>query len=424
MRGQVTGQGSLPNVNQAKNLTREELLEAMSKINTANATSIVLDCQPFNGDSTDKHAFEAWYAQFDTVVKANPTWDDKTQLTYLKSKIQGNAKNHIRAIKLEIGGFDQAIAALRKRYSNKEHNKDQLFLKITNARPSYCPDYSKTEHFISEMHATLLDLKNYYGIDLLTPGSGGYAYVSHLIFYRLSHEIQGTLVTKLNKNFPTFHEIYDNYIEVISNLNKFKRKKSEYKDFSDGTKGKKQFTPFSDTKNVQQTENFASNANPVKSGNEIPYHCRFCGTDGHASSYCRTYAKLEARQKKCVELGLCSLCTKSTHTTESCYGKNNKLNFPCRICKSRAHVAAMCDNKKVVKTEQTHVCLSTNLQNQSNYLLPIISMQMQGHDGTLFKFNCLLDTASSRTYISQAISDKLNLNSNLCKDVEYQVKTF
>ena len=100
------------------------------------------------------------------------------------------------------------------------------------------------------------------------------------------------------------------------------------------------------------------------------------------------------------------------------------MHFSCRICRSRAHVAAMCDNKKIVKTEQTNVCLSTNLQNQFNYLLPIILMQMQGHDGTLFKFNCLLDTASSRTYISQAISDKLNLNSNLCKDVEYKVKTF
>ena len=32
LHGQVTGQGSLPNVDQAKNLTREELLEVVTKI--------------------------------------------------------------------------------------------------------------------------------------------------------------------------------------------------------------------------------------------------------------------------------------------------------------------------------------------------------------------------------------------------------
>ena len=49
---------------------------------------------------------------------------------------------------------------------------------------------------------------------------------------------------------------------------------------------------------------------------------------------------------------------------------------------------------------------------------------MQGHNGEVVKFNCLLDTASSRSYISQNVSEKLNLNKDLCKNVDYKVKTF
>ena len=103
---------------------------------------MILDCQSFNGDSIDKHNFEPWLAQFNTVIKANPSWDDAGKLTYLKKKVGGAAKAVIRPVSLDQGGFNQAVEALKKRYSNKFYNKDQLFLKLTNAKPAYCPEYS------------------------------------------------------------------------------------------------------------------------------------------------------------------------------------------------------------------------------------------------------------------------------------------
>ena len=77
-----------------------------------------------------------------------------------------------------------------------------------------------------------------------------------------------------------------------------------------------------------------------------------------------------------------------------------------------------------LKQAQTNVCLSTNIQNLSNYLLPILKLQMKGHNGKLINFNCLFDTASSRSYISNCISDQMGLHKELVKDVEYNVKTF
>ena len=49
---------------------------------------------------------------------------------------------------------------------------------------------------------------------------------------------------------------------------------------------------------------------------------------------------------------------------------------------------------------------------------------MKGHNGKFINFNCLFDTASSRSYISNCISDQMGLHKELVKDVEYNVKTF
>ena len=122
---------------------------------------------------------------------------DAGKLTFLKKKVGGAAKTVIRPVSIDVGGFDQAIDALKKRYSNKPYNKDQLFYKLFHAKPSFCPEYSKTENFIGEMRATLLDLKTHYGADLLSPGSGGYDFISHIIFHKLSGEIQNSFINKL-----------------------------------------------------------------------------------------------------------------------------------------------------------------------------------------------------------------------------------
>ena len=400
-----------------QSMSREELLEAMSKLNN-NPGTMILDCQNFNGDSVDKHNFEPWLAQFNTVIKANPAWDDAGKLTFLKKKVGGAARTVIRSVSIDVGGFDQAIEALKKRYSNKAYNKDQLFHKLYHAKPAFCPEYSKTENFIGDMKAILLDLKAHYGADLLTPNTGGYEFVSHLIFHKLSGEIQNSFINKLHKNYPTFDDIYDNHLEVIANLNRTRKKKVENKDNNSGARTKNNFTTPTE---VKPADNFASAASQIKRFDKV-FHCRFCGVDGHASSRCKVYPSLETRLKKCSELGLCALCTQSNHATDSCFGKSNKLRFPCKSCNTSKHVTAMCDQR--IRTEINNVCLSTSLKTQSNYLLPILAIQMQGHSGKVVKFNCLLDTASSRSYISQTVSDQLNLNRELCKTVDYQVKTF
>ena len=49
---------------------------------------------------------------------------------------------------------------------------------------------------------------------------------------------------------------------------------------------------------------------------------------------------------------------------------------------------------------------------------------MEGHNDNLIKFNVLLDTASSRSYISEEIKNKLNINSYRLRSVVYDIRTF
>ena len=115
------------------------------------------------------------------------------------------------------------------------------------------------------------------------------------------------------------------------------------------------------------------------------------------------------------------------HTTDNCYGKVNKLYYACRFCNSYQHVGAMCQNRPIYVpkgTAITKVCLNMGVEDSSNFLLPVFSIVMEGPSGTRVKFNVLLDTGSSRTYISSYIANKLNFNVNKLNKVEYEVKTF
>ena len=390
-------------------------------IESKNSTTVVLDCKEFHGSEIDKLRFGQWLPQLNTVIKNNPNWDEAAKLTYLKSKVKGAAGNVIRPINEETGTFSEAIEALKKQYLNVSANKDQLLSKIYSNKPSYCNEYIKLEQYIAEVRANLLDLKNHYSCDLTEEKSGGYQFVSHLIFSKLPFEFQNALINKVSNSYPTWNHIYEHHVEIINNLRRYRRKKNEFI-----PKNKK---PQHNPAPANNSDNFATATAKVNmTNNDKKYHCRLCIADGHTSSHCNVYPNIKDRRDRCVELKLCTLCTLANHAQDKCFGKSNQLKYPCKLCNSSGHVTAMCDQVKPrlhnVKQESNNICLNTNMQNQSNFLLPIIKIGMRGHNGKIIYFNCLLDTASSRSYISNKISDQMGLIPKNVSEVQYNVKTF
>lgn len=124
-------------------------------------------------------------------------------------------------------------------------------------------------------------------------------------------------------------------------------------------------------------------------------------------------------------MGLCLLCTSANHRTEDCYGKGNKLPRRCAHCKSRGHVTPLCnetDKGGNSPTASTHVCANTSMQEQP-YILPIVAITVfKGK--RKYRFNCLFDTGSQRTYFSRNVIERLGCYKSLLTPVEYEVKTF
>ena len=74
-----------------------------------------------------------------------------------------------------------------------------------------------------------------------------------------------------------------------------------------------------------------------------------------------------------------------------------------------------------INNNSVNICLNTDLDNFSKFLLPVIEIGVQGPKGPKVKFNALLDTGSSRSYLSKPVMNKLKLeadksrNSTGCK---------
>ena len=107
-----------------------------------------------------------------------------------------------------------------------------------NLQPSFSEDYSKTRNYIADIRNKLFDLKTHYNVDLLVPASGGYVLVSHIVFSKLSRELQRALIAETKTGYPTWDQIMANYGNVINNLNKTRAKKPSVKNESKGEKSK------------------------------------------------------------------------------------------------------------------------------------------------------------------------------------------
>ena len=262
-------------------------------------------------------------------------------------------------------------------------------------------------------------------MDLLVPASGGYVLVSHIVFSKLSRELQRALIAETKTGYPTWDQIMDNYGNVINNLNKTRAKKPSVKNESKGEKPPKLVARINST----PTMNFAT---PVAKTVKSPvdnFYCRFCNVHGHSILHCPNYVSYEDRKKKCEELGLCVFCTSLSHTTNDCPGKADNLRKPCRFCKCKKHIGTLCPKRPVWKPRSVgsidgNVCHNTKINELSNFLLPFMTMFLWGPQGPKEGFNMLVDTGSTRSYLSAKAAQILNLACKTMKIRQYEARTF
>ena len=167
--------------------------------------------------------------------------------------------------------------------------------------------------YVAEIKATMHDLKQSYSTNFIV-NSAGYLLISSVVFHKLPSVLQKPLMTKVDSNYPTLTQIFDNISNVITvltkpNINNKLRSDSR-------TMHSPVFKPHKPNTSSSTLETFATSL----AGKTNKIYCKFCDSNGYFSCNCTAYKTLEQRKTRCSELRRCFKCLSSTHMATQCSG--------------------------------------------------------------------------------------------------------
>ena len=425
----------LPPSNPPPITSQDALVSAIAKLQS-NPVKPKLQCSQFSGKDVDKLEFKNFLIQFQNCVDAGGSLPGSAKLTYLRSYLTGYAYKIISHLSITDDNYDTAVALLKDEFLDTEFIADEYFRQIIKASPKYDVNFENVRQYLNETRAALHELKSY-NIDLLEEDTSGNKLISHIIFDKLPNIIKRELVHKVDSNFPTINQLFDNYNDILKTLSRTSYKKdydqrkpqistqvksqnsSSFKIQND--KGKRN-SAVEKSKPISTLENFQTKAEKSVT---FKSHCKFCNANNHSMFLCPKYSNHDTRIDRCKELSLCDLCSSSKHMSKDCFGKENKLSYECKICKSKGHISALCmqyEPKVNGNSSHTNICINSGIQTQ-DYILPIMRISAK-RGRNKCQFNCLIDTGSQRSYLSHQVIEKLNINLTDYSSVNYDVSTF
>ena len=221
--------------------------------------------------------------------------------------------------------YEVAVKLLKDEFLDEPKMIDSAFKRILEKVPQYDAQFQGLRMYVAEIKGIISDLKTSHKVDLTVPESGGYKFVSHIIFSKIPSVIQRSLIAKSKSNYPTLDNIFENIKEVIETYNKTKptTKKSEPINMLNGQNWKPNSSSMDVSSKGGATSGTLHNFH-TKSG-QMVFYCKFCDVEGHSSYYCSKYRTLDQRKDRCKELKLCFKCTSNKHLAKDCPGKTGNL---------------------------------------------------------------------------------------------------
>ena len=284
-----------------------------------------LQCLKFSGRMSNKFEFKNSLAQFYKCVSSVSS--DKAKLSLLKSYLTGYAAQLISYLTLEEANYEVAMKLLTEEFLDIPLIVDEIFKQLLDTSSKYDANFINRKQFLSETRMDLSELRTSYNLDFFEEETPGFRIISHIVCVKLPSILQRELVHKVDTNYPTIKDIFDNYNENIKTLIKTSRKNNFNPKRNNANPNKeKNNNPKAESKNVSALENFTIRADSILSC------CKLCKKEGHLMSRCSTYANAQTRQARCRELNICTLCTSTRHKMKDCRGKRTRLPFKCSLC--------------------------------------------------------------------------------------------
>ena len=304
-----------------------------------------LKVEKFENCDSDPFCFSNFSASFNNAITAVGKISDCQKLYFLKSVLKGGALSLVEHIDLSSGGFNEAWSLLEKEFLDKD--------KIINLTLNSIIDYpnltklSEVENFITFLKFKMFELEKL-GLPFCTESTGD-VLMSLIVRNKLPKFFVIELSRKINSAHPKLSDFLEHSSDIIKMLscNEIKKQTSaaikEPKSIESAPiYSHKVHKPNDVVQQSQLSYNYAAKSDNSKFGNSNRSGCKLCFFTNHSTVHCKKYPKFVDRQKRAIELKLCSRCLSKNHLEPDCPGMTKGLPFLCSSCHTSDHVLPMC----------------------------------------------------------------------------------
>ena len=401
-----------------------------------------LSCPTFHGDR-DKNTFKSFMEQFENLIGCKTSLSDSSKLQYLKSFLRGNAYSVIQHLSNANENYEIALSLLQEEFLDEPRIIHDILDSILKTPRFTNSDLEKVGLWISETRARVFELKHF-NVDFHTDGSSGSLLMSHIISSKLPPIFLKELIQKIDNNYPTINDIFENFNKILKQLtltkpNYVANDNSRIKGSSHLMSVRPKAATWNtvvrhETKRQDPTGSPKSGPSATfMKGKPVPQTspCKFCSLSGHSMTSCTKYKTPEDRIRRCTALGLCKYCSSSKHDAESCPGLRDELSFRCFKCKALSHITALCTKAKEqstfprpgTSTSYNNLCINAGALTDQDIILPTLTLNFT-HRYTSCKIRCLLDLGSQRSYLANSLMRDFGMNENTLTQYDCNIKTF
>ena len=361
--------------------------------------------------SGDPLMWQTFWDSFSAAVHNNPNLTGVQKFNYLRAQLKGDATRVVAGFPLTDVNYQHSVTLLRERFGQpykliNAHMQALLGLpSAANTPPSLQLFHDTVENHIRALFS-LGKSPESYG-DLLTP----------IIYGRLPREFQKNLARDHDSGEWTIDELRSGIMKEIRIL--------ETEIHSSGCHDQ----PIHNDAPAMTTASFYTNTrqHPPQPSSKKPTSCVYCKQQ-HSPSSCNTVTNPQDRLAIVKKNNLCFNCL-AHHKVIQCTSK-----YRCRKCK-RKHHTSLCtgpaqpttpsetpdpskkdtneSNKTVVTlTPATQKCSVNQPPKQAGACLLKTAIATVSSTDTSLEGNILFDEGAQRSFISQEMATKLNLQPN------------
>ena len=282
-----------------------------SSTRQARLTKLILP--PFNGDIANWLSF---WELYDAAVHSNSELTDVQKFYYLKSLVEGVAKEAIEGLSLSADSYHEAVDILNKRFGNKQKIIDRhMGLLLNMDKVSSASSVTALRRLYDGIETNTRALK------ALVIAEESYGrLLSSVLVQRLPQELRLIAGREIEGdwNLPYILKVIGRELEARERTTTPHEDMLQVESSARRRRGKASVAMLAATNRDNST-----------------LACCYC-QGNHPSEECMTVTQIEERQRILRTSGRCFMCLRKGHIVCECRSRNR-----CRTCKGRHHHSIM-----------------------------------------------------------------------------------